>query len=219
MRCSVTAAARTGCFALALCVAACGRPAPAGPALQTGGERPCAGAELDLDRIVQRCTVKARAQPPPPAAALRLVLVPASVRTGEETDLSLTMTNVTDRPMMLDVTLGCAAFEAGARHAGHEERADEEYSEACASMGGLCGSGYPVRVSLKPGGTLHKRVPFAARVRRLEREGKRCVWRPAGALPPGRYVVRVTLPFRDPVPGEPHVVRSRHVEGQVVVLP
>lgn len=152
---------------------------------------------------------------------MRVELVPAeaSVRSGEEVTMSVRMTNLTSAPMELDVTLGCLAFGAAAHNAGKDERADEEYSDECAHMGGLCGRGRPVRVTLEPQGSLTKRIVFAAKVKRLEKEGDECVWHPARALPPGRYLVRVTLPFQDPIPGKPHSVQSRTVAGSVVVVP
>ena len=212
-----------GAVLLSLSGMACSRPALVGmPVQSVASDRgPCHGGDLELDRIVDSCTARTAAKPPPPASSLRVELLPApgSVRSGEETTMSVKMTNLTNTPMELDVTLGCLAFEASAHNASKDDRADEEYSDECAYMGGLCGSGFPVRVTLEAKGSLRKSTVLAAKIKRLEKKGDQCVWHPARALPPGRYVVRVTLPFQDPIPGKPRSVKSRTVEGSVVVVP
>ena len=193
-------------------------PAPAPPVAAERG--PCHGGDLELDRIAQSCMVQTEVRPSPPAASLSVELLPASisVRTADEVTLSVKMTNVTNAPMELDVTLGCFAFEANAYEPGKDQPANAEVSDDCGGLG-LCGTGGPVRVTLEPHGSLSKNVVFTASVNRLEPEGDECAWRPVRGLRPGRYVVRVKLPFHDPVPGKPHESASRTVEGSVVVAP
>jgi hypothetical protein len=155
---------------------------------------------------------------------MRVELSPAetSVRSGEETTVTVKVTNLTDAPMELDMQLGCT-FEIEAYREGQKERADEEYSEECrptgGPTGGICVPGLPVRVTLEAHGSLRMNLAFAAQLTRWEGEGLECLSYPGRALPPGRYGIRVRLPFSDPVPGEPQSRNSRSVEGSVVVLP
>jgi hypothetical protein len=151
---------------------------------------------------------------------MRVELSPAeaSVRSGEKTTVTVKVTNLTDAPMELDMQLGCT-FEIATYLEGQEERVDEEYSDKCHPTGGVCAPGLPVRVTLEPQGVLRADLTYAAHVLLWDLEGKECVSFLARALPPGRYGIRVWLPFSDPVPGQPQSWESRSVEGSVVVLP
>ncbi|WNG24140.1 hypothetical protein F0U62_08975 [Cystobacter fuscus] len=133
--------------------------------------------------------------------------------------MTVKMTNLTSAPMELDIPLGCMDFDIAVYREGQKARVDQEYVEECLGMGGICGPVLPVRVTLEPQGTLRANLSLAARVSRWDKKGDGCVSHLAGALPPGRYGLRVQLPFSDPSPEEPESLEPRVVEGPVVVLP
>ena len=209
---------------LSLSGTACGHPVREAPRVTSGDAAArggCRGADLKLNRIAEACKVREQPKPPPPASSMRVELSPAeaSVRSGEKTPVTVKVTNLTSAPMELDMQLGCRAFDISAYREGQDERVDQEYTGGCQATGGICAPGLPVRVTLEPQGSLRVDLTFAAHVLQWDKEGNECVSYLARALPPGRYGLRVQLPFSDPIPGKPQSWESRTVEGSVVVLP
>lgn len=188
----------------------------------SGGEGdPCRGTQLKLNGIAELCEGRARSELPPPVSSLRMELSPSPVviRSGEETTVTVVMTNLTSAPLDLDLMMGCKPFEQEVYREGEEERVNLETTGGCALTGGICAPGLPVVLILEPHGVLRTDLTFTAHVVRREHVGNQCVTSRARVLPPGRYRLRVQQPFWDPVPGQPQVRKSRWAEAPVVVQP
>jgi hypothetical protein len=192
--------------------------APACAHAATGSAAPqheaCRGTELDFDRPPAACVVPHAelTTPAPGALAVTTVPAPAHVKSGKTGAIALEMRNVSGAPLTLDVDDSCLAFTAEA-----ESAAAKSLDSEC---GGLCGSAPTMlRVTLEPNGVLRKRVDFDAVMRSVK--GDACTERVLGPLPPGRYTLRVFLPWTDPAPiaGNADARASRVFEGTVVVDP
>jgi hypothetical protein len=74
-----------------------------------------------------------------------------------------------------------------------------------------------LRVTLEPGGVVHKKVSLTASMRRVA--GDDCKEEALGPLPPGRYTMKIVLPWTDPrpIPGNDQARASRVFETPVVV--
>ena len=166
----------------------------------------CEGSEFDADDPPRACVAKRRTLADPPHGALEMTVSPspAIVKSGASATFVLTMKNATGAPLPLELTFGCNAFLA--------EAANDSATTFEVECGGLCGQGQPLRVTLAPQGVVHKRVRLDANMRRID--GKDCVERQLGPLPPGRYTMTIDLPWTDPspIPGNPQARKSRVVE-------
>jgi hypothetical protein len=153
----------------------------AGPA-----EDPCRGAAFDLDALPARCRVSGGAKPASGIVAT-LTLERASVRSGEEIQGTLTFTNGSPEEVELDLKPGCGRVELQAFD--RDKRAD--WINPSCGFGSGCG-GAVYRLVLMPGGTMTKRVRYAAKRARFTRSCERV----DAPLPAGRYELRAeTSPF------------------------
>lgn len=174
----------------------------------------CRGAEFDFDRPPPACVVPHAELTTPPAGALAVSTVPAPahVPSGKTGPISLELRNVSGAPLTLDVDDACLTFTAEAENAAAKSMDSE--------CGGLCGSAPTMlRVTLEPNGVLRKRVDFEAVMRSIK--GDACTEKVLGPLPPGRYTLRIFLPWTEPkpIPGNPDARASRVFEGPLVVDP
>ena len=176
----------------------------------------CRGALFDADNADPRCLHHGLAAATPPPSALKVGLVSsATARSGYDAGLVLEMKNVTGDALTVDVEDACGTFEAQASNA-----QATSYESDC--FGVCTGGGEPhvLRVTLEPGGTIHKKVKFYAVLTRVMLgEHEECAERAMGPLPPGDYDLRITLPWTDPVPEDPGVNRPRVVESKLTVTP
>jgi len=201
-------------------VAACGASAPITGAatLSSGFATSCRGAAFDADRADPVCLHHGATVNTPPPSALRVTLVSSPVvRSGYDAGLTLEMKNVTSEPLPVDVEDACGTFAAQASNA-----ATNSFETDCF---GVCGGGsdpepHVLRVVLDPGGVIRKHVKFyAVMTRVVMNDHEECAERTMGALPPGAYDLRVTLPWTDPLPSDPAVTRPRVVESKLTVTP
>jgi hypothetical protein len=129
--------------------------------------------------------------------------------------LILEMRNVSAEPLLVDVQDACGTFEATA--------SSPEATSFETDCFGLCGGGpepHLLRVTLEPGGVIHKHVKFFAVMTRVVlNDHEECTERTMGGLPPGRYDLRITLPWTDPIPDDPAATRPRVVEAALTVTP
>ncbi len=191
------------------CTHASGSSGAAAPAHEA-----CRGAEFDFDRAPPACVVPRAELTTPPAGALAVTTVPAPahVSSGKTGTIALEMRNVSGAPLTLDVDDSCLDFTAEAENAAAKSMDTE--------CGGLCGSAPTMlRVTLEPNGVLRKRVDFEAVMRSIK--GDACTEKVLGPLPPGRYTLRIFLPWTDPkpIPGNADARASRVFEGPLVVDP
>lgn len=192
---------------------ACAEAAGAGSVAAPGAD-PCRGTDFDFDRPPPACVIPHSDLKTPPAGALSVTTVPspAHVRSGKTGPLAVEMRNVSGAPLTLDVDDSCLAFTAEAENA-----AARSFDSEC---GGLCASAPTMlRVILEPGGVVRKRVDFEAVMRSVK--GDACTEHVLGPLPPGRYTLRVFLPWTDPkpIPGNADARESRVLEAPFVVDP
>jgi hypothetical protein len=188
--------------------------APA-PAPDESPPAACTGADLDLDKIFasKACDVPGKPNPPPDAALLGMELSPRQLKleSGKTAQVTIRFRNrAADLlPVDLDVSCGEAAFETEL-YAG-KKRAD--FSADC-GFGRGCGR-RTVRVMLAPHGVARVHVPVSATFEALDAE---CM--PAGRKPirPGAYKLIVNTPFQDRVAGTVNQVRTRTVEGRLLVV-
>lgn len=182
----------------------------AGPA-RSAATDPCRGSDLDLDAIATECVVRERRRPAPPAHVLRMELEPAvvTVEPGGQVELFVRMINTGDEPLEVDIALGCTAFTTHVLDASGRR---VDWRDDCGVGLGLCGTGWPVRVTLEPAGSLRKVVTFIAVTSRLVESGGQCEQAVDGPLAPGEYTLRLISPHVDPIPGRAHEIRPRHVE-------
>jgi hypothetical protein len=184
--------------------------------LSSGTADPCRGSLFDADGADPRCLHHSDGVQAPVPSALRLAFAGSPVaRSGYDARLVLEMTNTSNEPLALEMEDACGTFEAQASNP-----LALSFEADCL---GICAGGpepHVLRVTLEPGGIVRKKVKFYAVQTRLQmddREG--CVTKTVGALPPGAYDLRVTLPWTDPVPGDPTVTRPRVLTAQLTVTP
>lgn len=182
---------------------------------------PCRGTDLSLNALREVCKVPGNPKPSPPASRLRAELSPPelSVRSGGQTTLTVVMTNLENGPLEFDMQLGCGAFDSSVYREGQTERVDQVLNGRCSDTGGVCAPGRAVRVTLEPRGVVRMNLDFDARIVQWDENENRCVDSSERAIPPGRYGLRVQLPFVDPVIEESRSWETRWAEGSVVVLP
>jgi hypothetical protein len=208
-----------GAVLLSACIDASQRPTAIvnGEArLSSAAVDPCDGTSFDADNADPRCIHHGVGSNTPPADALRVSLSKgASVRSGYDAGLSVDIVNVSKHPVSLDMDSSCGTFEGQASNG-----STNSYETDCL---GLCENGpepHVLRVTLEPGGVIHKKVKFyAVQTRVVMNDKDACVTRSIGALPPGDYDLQVTLPWTDPVPGDPGVTRPRVLESKLTVTP
>lgn len=177
-------------------------------------EMPCRGSRFDADHPDARCLVphSELLVPPKAALAIRTVPTPAVIHRGLASKFTLEFRNVSGAPLPLELDNSCLAFESVARN----ETASSFESEC----GGLCvRASNKLRVMLEPGGILQKSVDFVAVQRRID--GDQCSEKNLGPLPPGRYTLKVTLPWTDPapIPGNAQARAWRTFAGALLVEP
>jgi hypothetical protein len=182
--------------------------------LSSGTADPCRGARFDADDADPRCLHHSVGDHFAAPAGLRVALAGAAVtRSGYDAGLVLEMTNASNEPLPLEVDDSCGTFEAQASNP-----TTNSYESDCF---GVCGGGpepHVLRVTLEPGGVVRKKVKFiAVQTRIVMNEHDECVAKTVGALPPGAYDLRVTLPWTDPVPDDPGVTRPRVLTAQLTV--
>jgi hypothetical protein len=184
--------------------------------LSSASADPCRGSQFDADRADPRCLHHSTGATSPAPAALRLALAgtPAA-RSGYDAGLVVEMTNTSEEPLAIDVDDSCGTFEAQASN----ESANSFESDCF----GACEGGpdaHVLRVTLEPGGVVRKKVKFFAVQTRIQmNEREECVTKTIGALPPGSYDLRVTLPWTDPIPDAPDVARPKVLTAQLTVTP
>ena len=193
-------------------------PVDGAATLSSGIADPCRGALFDADNADPRClhhgvgTAGARA-----AGASRVALASTPVvRSGYDGGFVVEMTNVTSEPLALDLDDSCGTFEGQA--------SSPELNSFESDCFGMCAGGpdpHVLRVSLEPGGVVRKKVRFyAVQTRVMLDSHEECVDpKTVGALPPGPYDLRVTLPWTDPIPDDPEVTRPRVLTAQLTVTP
>ena len=184
--------------------------------LTSGAADPCRGSIFDADNADPRCLHHSLGTQAPAPASLRVALASAPVaRSGFDAGLMVEMTNVSDEPLSLEVDDSCGTFEAQASNP-----TTNSFESDCF---GMCGGGpepHLLRVMLEPGGVVRKKVHFYAVQTRIQLDNhEECVARTVGALPPGAYDLRVTLPWTDPIPEDPAITRPRVLTAQLTVTP
>jgi hypothetical protein len=211
---------RGGLVAMSLAALACAHHYVLTDCLNAGD--PCSIRDADLDRVMASCMVYREPAPPPPPSALRVeTLGPEIViEEGAETHFAILMTNVTARPLDLDLTFECNSFETSTYAEGSETPVSVEIKDGCTPMGApVCGAERTVRVTLAPRGELRRVMLFAAQIPRRALWDGECADVMPRALAPGRYVVRVVLPLYEEVPGPPRIRQPRRLEVPVIVTP
>jgi hypothetical protein len=184
--------------------------------LSSGTADPCRGARFDADLPDPRCVHHSVGTQSPAPSGLRVAFASSPVaRSGYDAGLVLEMTNDSRAPLALDVEETCGTFEAQASNPG-----SNSFESDCF---GACGGGpepHVLRVTLEPGGVVRKKVKFYAVQTRIQlNEREDCVTKTVGALPPGAYDLRVTLPWTDPIADDPTVTRPRVLTAQLTVTP
>jgi hypothetical protein len=176
----------------------------------------CRGVWFDADHADPRCLHHGAGERTPAPDALSVSLAaPAVARSGYDAGLVLELRNVSALPLALDVEDSCGTFEATASN-----DSNSSFETDCL---GMCGRGpepHVLRVTLDPNGVVEKRVRFyAVQTRVVMDEHEECVERTTGALPPGDYALRVTLPWTDALAEHPEVSRPRVFEASLHVTP
>jgi hypothetical protein len=187
-----------------------------------GGGDPCSIRWAELDPRMASCVLYREPLRPPPPSALHVETVSPQivVEEGAETHFAIQMTNVTARPLDLDLTFGCNGMEMSTYAEGSETPAGVAIEDGCPPMEApVCNAGNTVRVTLAPKGELHTFMLFAAQTPRRALWGGECGDAPPRELAPGRYFVRVQLPLSDEVPGPPRIRNYRHIDVPVIVTP
>lgn len=184
--------------------------------LSSGTADPCRGARFDADNADPRCLHHSvGAQSPAPSGLRVSIASPPVARSGYDAGLVLEMTNASREPMPLEVDDSCGTFEAQA--------SSPQASSFESDCFGVCGGSpdpHVLRVTLEPGGVVQKKVKFfAVQTRIVMDQREECVTKTVGALPPGSYDLRVTLPWTDPIPDDPAVTRPRVLTSQLTVTP
>ncbi len=184
--------------------------------LSSGTADPCRGSLFDADRADARCVHHSTGAQVAAPAGLQVSLVGSPVaRSGYDAGLVLELRNASNEPLPLDLDDSCGTFEAQASN----ETASSFESDCL----GACDSGPEPRVlrfTLEPGGVVRKKVKFFAVQTRIQmNDREECATRTTGALPPGSYDLRVTLPWTDPIPEQPEVTRPRVLTAQLRVTP
>jgi hypothetical protein len=184
--------------------------------LSSASADPCRGSLFDADSADPRCLHRSMGTQAPAPAALRVALASSPVaRSGYDAGLVLEMTNTSNEALPIEVDDSCGTFEAQASNG--------TASSFDADCLGMCGGGpepHVLRVTLEPGGVVRKKVKFyAVQTRILMDAHEECVAKTVGALPPGAYDLRVTLPWTDPIPDAPEVTRPRVLTAQLTVTP
>ena len=186
--------------------------------LSSGRADPCRGAHFDADSPDARCLHHSNGEQLPAPSALRVALEGSPVaqtRSGYDAGLVLEMTNVSSEPLSLDLDDSCGTFEAQASNS-----TTSSYESDCFGACGGSPEPHVLRLTLEPGGVVRKRVKFVAVQTRIVMDvHDDCVERTVGALPPGAYDLRVTLPWTDPIPSDPAVTRLRVLTAQLTVTP
>jgi hypothetical protein len=207
-----------GASVLVGCFGAHHVPIDGATTLSSGTADPCRGAQFDADHADPRCLHHSAGTQSPAPAGLRVALAGspvATARSGYDAGLVLEMTNESKEPLAVELDDSCGTFEAQASNQGASS-----FESDCF---GACGTGpesHTLRVILEPGGVVRKRVKFYAVQTRIQLdEREECVTKTTGALPPGAYDLRVTLPWTDPVPEDPSVTRPRVLLAQLTVTP
>ncbi len=199
------------------CLGARHVPVDGAATLSSGMADPCRGSQFDADGADPRCLHHSLGTQAPAPSGLRLALAGNPVaRSGYDAGLVLEMTNVSSEPLPLEVDDSCGTFEAQASN-----ESSTSFESDCF---GLCGGAGPephvLRVTLEPGGVVRKKVKFYAVQTRIQLDDhEECVAKTLGALPPGAYDLRVTLPWTDPIPDDPSVTRPRVLLAQLTVTP
>jgi len=148
---------------------------------------------------------------PSPGALTFRVVEPATCRSGERATFTVEMQNATSAPVTVDFENGCLNWDTQADDGKHFTLEGE--------YGGLCGMEQrTLRVTLEPGGVVHKKVSLTATMQRVTDDGKE---QTLGPLPPGRYRMTITLPWTDnkPIPGNDQARASRVLETPLIVTP
>jgi hypothetical protein len=200
--------------------------------LSSGTADPCRGVTFDADDADPRCLHHGTGVESPAPSGLQIALASARAGEGESTlheasssplvaksgydaRLVVELKNTSHEPLPVDLDDSCGTFEAQASN----ESANSFESDCF----GACGNGpepHVFSVTLEPGGIVRKKVKFYAVQRRvIMDEHQECVTRTLGSLPPGEYQLRVTLPWTDPVPDDPTVMRPRVVEAPLTITP
>src|SRR5689334_1527479 len=114
------------------CTAACSAPSARASADAVSNGNPCRGRTFDADNADTRCYVPAREVANVPVEAVRIRLpTPATVRSGGTASFVLEIENVSGRPLPLELSPACGAFEA--------EASNEAAASFESECGGLCG--------------------------------------------------------------------------------
>jgi hypothetical protein len=184
--------------------------------LTSAQEQACRGSSFDADDAPALCLHHGAGDTAPPADRLKVTLVsPPTVRSGYDAGLVVEMKNVSNEPLPLDVDDSCGTFEAVA--------SNDKTTSFETDCFGMCAGGpepHVLRVTLEPGGVVRKKVKFfAVETRVIMDAHDECVERTTGGLPPGTYDLHITLPWTDPVPEDPAVLRPRVLEAQLAVTP
>jgi hypothetical protein len=190
---------------------------PAGTTTLTSGMAdPCRGAAFDADALDARCTLHGAGAAAPVPEGLRLTLAgPTTATSGADVGVVVEMTNTTTAPLPVDVEEGCGTFEGQASN----DKASS-FETDCFGVCEKAPEARVVHVTLEPGGVVRKRVKFSAVQTKTAPDARgECTTSATGALPPGDYDLRVTLPWIDPVEGRPDVSRPRVLEEKISVTP
>ena len=212
---------RGGLVAMSVAALACAHHRVYFPDCLHAGE-PCSIGDAALSSALASCAVHREPAPPPPPEALRVDTASPEivVEEGAETYFAIQMTNVTARPLDLDLTFECNSFEMSTYAEGSETPLGVSIRNGCPPIEApVCNAGNTVWVTLAPNGTLHKFMLFTAGVPRRTFWAGECQDVLPRELAPGRYVVRVLLPLYDEVPGSPGIRNPRHLDVPVIVTP
>jgi hypothetical protein len=199
---------------LAACEETTRRPVTSTTTLTSATAAVCHGRAFDADDADPACLHHGVGALTPPPSALKVSLVtPPTVRAGYDAGLVVEMQNVSSAPLTLDVDDSCGTFEGIASN-----DKTTSFESDCIGMCANASEPHVLRVTLDPGGVVRKKVKFVAvETRIMTDDHGTCGRHTTGALPPGSYDLRVTLPWTDQVEEDPSVSRPRVLESKLTI--
>jgi hypothetical protein len=193
-------------------------PAPAAPA----PVYPCRGTAFTLDHLKKHCRVE-KANLTPPPGALAITADPLTAKTGERASTTVSMRNVTGKPLELSVRPYAIFTPSVLRD---DERVDETLEQPLLAQLIGCVVGLqdcrPMRIVLEPNGVLSAKVRIPTRVTRYVEPETQGALRSmkatdGGPIAPGDYRAVIELPWSDKT-GE-HSRKARTVELPLRLTP
>lgn len=153
--------------------------------------RACRGMLFDLDALPEACKVERGSTASSQGFRAELDPSSSSVRSGNEVQVALVITNATASAIEIAIKPACPALSLAALDS-NGARADYVNDEC--NFGGVCADPR-FRIVIEPGGALKKQLTFAARVTRVASDCQEVL---AGGLKPGNYRLSVLgSPFKD----------------------